>query len=206
MDEDPRAAPRGGAAARLRRTTPPYALATKMAQQTGRGARLPARARAREPPGRASANSPSSSTSPAASSNAWDVAFYSERLQARALHVSRGGAAAVLPAAARARRACSRSSRGCSACASVARADVDGVAPGRALLRHPRIADGTPRGGFYPRPVRAPEEARRRVDGRLRGPHPDSAARAQLPVAYLVCNFTAAGRAASRRCSRTTTW
>ena len=47
--------------------------------------------------------------------NAWDVAYYAEKLQAQAVLHLAGGTAAVLSAAAGTRRACSRSPSDCSA-------------------------------------------------------------------------------------------
>ena len=122
----------------------------------------------------------------------------------RALRLLRAGGEAVLPGDARCCPACSGWSRRCTACAS---------RPRQAPTWHPDVrffdirdrdrGAATDR-AVLPRPVRAPVQARRRVDGRCHHAQAHDAAGMQTPVAYLNCNFSRAGRRAGRRCSRTT--
>ena len=98
--------------------------------------------------------------------NAWDVGYYAEKLQHEAVLDLAGRAAAVLSAAARARRAV-RGGR-----ETVRREDrrAQGVPVWHADARFFEIHDasGKPRAGFYLDACARAEETRRRLDGRLR--------------------------------------
>ena len=151
-----------------------YSLATKMAHETGEVLDF-LRRLARSAGRRRSASSMSCRRSPAARSNAWDVAFYSERLKRERLQVSEEELRPVLPAHARARRVV----RGCFAPVRHPHRDAQrrrDLPPGRALLRHPRARRHAAR-RLLPRPVRAAEQAQRRVDGRVRRTHAARAGR-----------------------------
>ena len=98
---------------------------------------------------------------------AWDVGLLLGAVEARAARRLGGSAAALLPAAARARRACSPSPRGCTGSGSSRAATCRAYHPD---VRYFDILDrdGTPARRLLPRPVRAAEQARRCVDGRMR--------------------------------------
>ena len=200
--EDPRAAPRSGAAARFPQLRRLRAGDAHGAVQPG-GVRFPAPAGARRAPGRASANSPSSKQFAGRKLNAWDVGYYAEKLQAQAVLHLAGRAAPVLPAAARARRPV-RGRR-----AAVRREDRRAhracrcSTPTRASSRS-STRSGKVRAGFYLDACARAEEARRRVDGRLRRPQ-GLRRRAHRAGGLPGVQFPAGRRRASRRCSRTTT-
>ena len=95
---------------------------------------------------------------------------------------------------------------------SVTRDAVRRVASGRdeAPVWHPDVRffrierDGALVGAVLSRPLRARRQARRRVDGRRAPRRKRTGGGVQTPVAYLTCNFRAAGRRQARAASRTT--
>ena len=133
----PAAAPRGGAAARISPAYAEYALATRMARSVAGGARVPARAGARRRAPPPSAEFAELEAFAGRTLEAWDVGYYSERLQREPLHGLAGGAARRTCRCRACWRACSRWPSGCSACASRERHGVPVWHRGRALLRDP---------------------------------------------------------------------
>ncbi len=164
---DPRAAPRGVAARRLQ-----VVRRVLAGDEDGRVAAAAssssyAISRSAAAPSRATSSRCCRSTRAAASSTPWDVAFYAERLKPGEAGARRGRAAAVLRAAARARRRCSSCPARCST-SRVTEARARRTSGTTACADYElKRADGTLVGSFYHRPVRAAEQARRRVDERL---------------------------------------
>ena len=118
--------------------------------------------------------------------DAWDVGFCSERLQRERFQVSQEELRPYFPLP--------RVLAGLFEVAERLFGVRDHRAPGRAGVasgcapvrnrRCPRGAGGQ----LLPGPLRAPAQAQRRLDGRVRRPQAPAAG-AVLPVAYLVCNF-----------------
>ena len=97
---------------------------------------------------------------------AWDVGYYSEQLKRARLEVSEEELRPYFPLP--------RVLAGLFAVASrlyririVARSDVPGLSPGRPVFRHPRPRWHAAR-RLLSRPVRASQQAQRRMDGRMR--------------------------------------
>ena len=186
MEDILQAPARGRAAAGFRQLRRVRARHAHGAQR-GRGARVPARAGGAAPRRRPRPSSPSSRHFAGRKLSAWDVGFYAERLQRERYNVSQEELRAVLPAAARARRAV-RGRREALRRAHPRAPRRPGVAPGCALLRRSPARAVTPSAASTWMPTRAPTSAA------ARGWTSASAASTchrepRLPVAYLVCNF-----------------
>ena len=132
---------------------------------------------------------------------AWDIGWASEKLREERYAFSEQEVKQYFPEDRGAAAACSGWWKRCTASASRPAQAAD-VASGRALLRHPyrrRRADRP----VLSRPVRAPVQARRRMDGRRH--HPQARAAAQCRRRSPTSPATSPRRsAARRRCSRTT--
>ena len=124
----------------------------------------------------------------------WDITFYSERLQQRRFQVSQEELRDYLPLP-RVLDCLFEVAERLYGVRLQERSDVRGVASGRALLRAARAGWHAAR-QLLPRCLRARQQARRRVDGRLR--RPQAARRRAHPAGRLPgVQFTAAaGRAA----------
>jgi oligopeptidase A len=115
---------------------------------------------------------------------AWDIAFWSERLREHAYEVSDEELRPYFPAD-RVMAGCSTRPRNCSASASCRAAWTPGTR--RSASSASRMPTARCWASVH-RPVCPRAEARRRVDGRVRGAG-GSASETALPVAFLVCNF-----------------
>ncbi len=152
----PAAAARGGAAARLRRTTPstrsPTAWRARVAEVIG----LPA---ASSPRGHASrrrgASSPSSRPSPAGALERLGRRLLFRAAAAEPLLGLAGGAARRTCRCRACSRACSRSPSGCTACASSERQRRAGAGTRTCATSRCATADGAPLGELLPRCLRA---------------------------------------------------
>ena len=145
---DPRAAPRGGAPARLRQLRRVRPGARAWRAPCPRCSTFLQRARRARRAARRRRSSPSSRSSPDASSRPGTWASTPSGCSASASRLA-GGAAAVLSAAAGARRACSSVAERLFGVRIAERAGVPAVACGRALLRDRGSAAGEPLGSFY---------------------------------------------------------
>ena len=173
-----------------------YSLATKMARGSGRGARIPAPSRAPEPTRRPQRELPGArEPSRAGGSRRGTSRYYSEQLKRARLDVVGGSAAALLPAAARARRPVRR--RLAALPDPYRRAHRRATSITRTCgTSTSSTATARPRGGFFLDLYARPEQARRRLDGRVRRPHAGRAgarAAGRLPGLQL----RAAGRRAA---------
>ena len=200
----PRAAPRGRAAARLRQLRRGLAGAEDGAATPDRCSLSCATSRAARSPS-PSATSPSSRRSRATSS-AWPSSRPGTSPTRRkscgaALRLLRPGSEAVLPRGPGARRPVPRGRDALRP--RDPRGEGAGLAPGRALLRRSPTRDGALRRPVLPRPLRARQQARRRVDGRR--DQPPARRRRACRCRWPTSTATSPRRsAASPRCSPTT--